>query len=454
MLAALTAPETRPVWSQEAEQAVLGALMLDPQAIDRVASLKPAAFFDGRHRAIFMAICSQRGSAIDEMTVCATLQERGAADECGGLPYLAALTGSVPSAANIERYAEIVAEHAAHRALLAALDEAMQTARGQGSTSSHLDAIQARLGALARSRSRQEPRTAATLLFGRLQRYEDLEAGRVSPGMPTHIPALDRLLGGGLRDGWLYVVAARPSVGKSSFSQQILLTLAADGHPGLMCSLEMAETQCIDRAVSHLGRVDGTRLATGKFVAGPDGDWGRIVDATEALARMPVYFDDQAAVTINEIRAKARMVKGLRCLVVDYLQLCGSELPGDNRNLQIEEISRGLKSLAKELRCPVLALSQLNRKVEERASRRPTLADLRDSGAIEQDADAVIFLWPAREIKDQGVRIVGCEVAKNREGQTGEFALAFTGSIQRWGESTAPLHPPVEARKSRRSEFE
>jgi len=179
-----------------------------------------------------------------------------------------------------------------------------------------------------------------------------------------------------------------------------------------------------------------------------DGEhWGRASEAMDRLARLPFFIDDQGALTLRDIRAKAKSVKGLKVLVLDYLQLCAGTRRDGNRNADIEEISRGLKALAKELGCAVLALSQLNRNVETRASKRPNLSDLRDSGAIEQDADVVMFLWPVRELEAEGRRIVGLGIDKNRQGRTGEFGLDFYGDTQRWSQSTADIHQaPVRAK--------
>ena len=250
---------------------------------------------------------------------------------------------------------------------------------------------------------------------------------------------------GGFRGGKVYVLAARPSVGKSSFAQALGLKFAADGLPVLMLSQEMPDSELAERALANMGEADYSRLQRGKL---HDAEWGGISDAAERLRDMPFWVDDQAALRLSDIRAKARMVKGLKVLVLDYLQLsAGSgQARGENRNSEIEEISRGLKALAKQMDVAVIVLSQLNRKVEERNDKRPQLGDLRDSGAIEQDADVVLLLWPARPLTDHTV-LVGCEVAKQRGGKKGEFALDFEGRHQRWRESAAPLKGPIVRRE-------
>ena len=254
---------------------------------------------------------------------------------------------------------------------------------------------------------------------------------------------LDRLLNG-LRAGGLYILAARPSVGKSSFAESIALVLAGNGLPVLFCSMEMAEGEVADRAIANLGGVSYSALLTGQMDAV---DWQHSTEAIEALSRMPFHVDDEPALTLRSIRAKARSIKGLRLLVIDYVQLAASTRRDGNRNSEIEEISRGLKALAKELGIAVLALSQLNRDVEKRTNKRPGLSDLRDSGAIEQDADVVMFLWPVRDFTEtEGRKILGLGIDKNRQGRLGEIGLDFYGDNQRWAQSTADIRNTPPAR--------
>jgi replicative DNA helicase len=256
------------------------------------------------------------------------------------------------------------------------------------------------------------------------------------------------MLSGGLRPGKVYVLAARPSVGKSSLAQSLGLHFAEIHGPALMLSQEMPESEVAERAISALGRVDYGAVQTGKLT--PD-EWTRFVDGVEAGRALPFYVDDQAALRIGDIRAKARQVKGLKLLIVDYLQLCASDESSPNRNAEIEQISRGLKALSKEVGIAVLCLSQLNREVEKRASKEPMLSDLRDSGAIEQDADVVMFLWPAKEY-ETGSKLVGCKLDKNRQGVKGRFLLDFHGGHQRWGESTVDFESLAPAGKTSRFE--
>ena len=433
-------------WSCEAEQSVLGGLLLDNSAWDRAADIVVERdFYSAQHRMIFAAMAQMIVACkpADVITVFEALQRVGKAEDSGGMPYLNSLAQSVPSASNMRRYAEIVREHAARRALIATADEALTLTRQQGNLGETIDRITTMFGELQRHQVRKMPRAIADIAIERLDHYTALEEGSVIAGWPTHIPALDARLNGGLRAGGLYILAARPAVGKSSFAQSLGLALAGDDLPTLFLSLEMGDTEVADRGVASAGRVSYSALLTGKL---NDDGWGRASEAMERLGRLPFFVDDQPALTLRDIRIKAKSVKGLKVLILDYLQLCAGTRRDSNRNSEIEEISRGLKALAKELGIAVIALSQLNRDVEKRGNKRPALSDLRDSGAIEQDADVVMFLWPVREFEAEGLRIIGLGVDKNRQGRLGDVGLDFYGDTQRWGESEADIRPPVPSR--------
>lgn len=427
-----------PPHSAEAEQSVLGALLLDNRAFDRVADVVAEGdFYRREHRLIFGAIAGLvlASREADVVTVFERLQAAGTADEVGGLQHLNALAQSVPGAGNARRYAEIVAERATLRGIIAACDDGATGAfNPQGrSASAVLDAVAQKLALLERRSMRRQPKSLRDLLPERLDAISALADGEKQAGMSTSIPRIDRMMAGGLRPGHVYVLAARPSVGKSSFAEAIGLHVAECHGPVLMLSQEMPDAEVADRALSGLGRIDYEGVQTGKL---SQEEWSRLADAVERGQHLPFYVDDQPALRIGDIRAKARQVKGLKLLIVDYLQLCDGD--GDNRNAEIEQISRALKALAKELGFAVLALSQLNREVEKRATKEPMLSDLRDSGAIEQDADVVMFLWPVSEF-DGGSKLVGVKLEKNRQGRKGRFALDFHGAHQRWAESTEAL---------------
>ena len=440
-----------PPHSIEAEHGVLGGLLLDNRAWDSAADiLSEADFYRHEHRLIFVAIGSliNANKPADVITVFEQLQRASKVDECGGIVYLNELAQSALCSSHIRRYAEIVRRHAVRRALIANLDEASALAWSQqDDVASTIDRVETMMEQLARKQVRKAPRLLGEILVERLDRISNMQAGEdVAHAWPTTIPSLDRMLNGGLRPGLLYVLAARPSIGKSSLVEHILIELAKQDLSVLLLSQEMPGLEVADRAISTIGGIDYGVLQTGKL---NDLEWSQLSEAVEIGRQLPLHIDDQSALRLCDIKAKARMVKGLKVLVIDYLQLSASTGEHSNRNAEIEEISRGLKALAKDMGIAVIELSQLNREVEKRASKRPNLSDLRDSGAIEQDADVVMFLWPVREFENEGPRIVGLSVEKNRQGKKGEFGLDFFGSFQRWRESTADIRPQVIPRGAR-----
>lgn len=439
-------------WSAEAEQSVLGALLIDNAAFDSVADvLKPASFWHAPHGTIFEAIAGlvMANKPADVLTVFAELEHRK--QDIGGLAYLNALTSSVPGSSNARRYAEIVAERAADRAIIAAADKAMQTARGTGSPQEKLDQIGAAFDGLQRSQVRQAPRSLSDLMLRALDRYSEIADGTAEPAWRTGIAPLDRILGGGLRPGKVYCLAARPSIGKSSAARAIGLNLADGGHPVLLLSQEMPDDEVADCIVAQLGGIDSEHLQTGKL---DDVEWGGLSEAAHKASRLPFHVDDQGGLTLGDIRAKARMVKGLKVLVLDYLQLSTSTLKNATTNDQVAEITKGLKQLALQLRVAVVVLSQLNRKVEDRADKEPQLGDLRDSGAIEQDIDVAVMLWTVREFNEGARRVVGWKVPKHRGGRKGRFGMEFYAPLYRWTETDASIDPPTATERRSRGEFE
>lgn len=431
-----------PPHSLEAEQAVLGALLQGGEGWDKVGDLLISAdFYRHEHRTVWdaIAVLANACKQVDMITVHARLEAIGKDQEVGGMSYLLAMQNSVISATGIRMYAEIVRDRCMQRKLIAALDEASALAwSSDASVAEKLDQVASKIGALERGTSTKVPTSLETIFVRRLDRITALSQGEAKSGWPTMLPQLNTLLNGGLQPGGVYVLAARPSVGKSALAAAIGLDLALrENMPVLFLSQEMGEDELGDRALANLAGVDYGRLQTGQL---QDIEWGNLSECVEVGRQLPFFIDDQPALTLPQIRAKARMVKGLKLLVLDYLQL--SEASGDhrgNRNGAVEEISRGLKQLAKEMGIAVLLLSQLNRKVEERQHKRPWLADLRDSGAIEQDADVVIFLFPIKELKQEQCWQIGLDVPKNRQGRKGAFALNFWGAHMRWSESAYEL---------------
>ena len=431
-----------PPHSVEAEQSLLGGLLCDPAGWDRIVDLVAEAdLYRHEHRLIFGAIAAQakESKPFDVVVVFEQLQRSGRDEQVGGLVYLNQLAQSVPSAANIRRYAEIIREKAVLRAAIATADEVATKAFSGVPAREVLDLAGAGFMKLDRRSASRQPVLLGDVTRSRIERYELLERGEVAAGVTVGMPKLEERLNGGLRSG-LIVIAARPSVGKSAFSQQLAEYMALTHNmPGLFFSQEMPKARLVDRAISRIGRVPLNRLISGKL---RDGDWGGIATASDKIKSMPFYVEDEPAQKIAQIRAKVRAIKGIGWVVVDYLQLCGTDLVRESRNNQIEEISRGLKALSSELEIPVIALAQLSREVERRATKRPTLADLRDSGAIEQDADIVLFLWPVRELETH--KVVGLGIDKNRDGAVGgDMALEFWGNVQTFYESDVALEEPV-----------
>jgi replicative DNA helicase len=433
-----------PPHSLEAEQSVLGALLLDSSAWAHIGdALEARDFYVYAHRLAFQAIADLvgEGSPVDVVTVHEALRARHEDVEIGGLKYLNALAQSVPTAGHVRRYAQVVREHARHRALIAAADEALALAwadvPGQA-LPARLDAVLAAYDGVASTGS-DGPREFGALACDVLDAVQALQAADRPPGWPTGVPQLDALLNGGIRPGHLYVLAARPAVGKSSFGAWLALKLARDGHPALVLTMEMSAHELVARGLAALGAVDSRGLVTGRL---PPEDWSGLAAAVDDAQRLQLHVDDEAGLTLPAITAKARRVRGLQVLLVDYLQLASGSDSRATRNDQLERVTRGLKLFAKQSGAAVLALSQLNRDVEKRGDKRPMLADLRDSGGIEQDADAVLLAWPLRA-SAKGHRLVGLDLAKHRQGGVGNVVLDFDPARHRWAQSTARLNDPT-----------
>lgn len=429
---------TRP-WSPESETGVLSALLLNPDVFDRVGDiLLSKHFFDSRNGRIYSAIASLINSCkpADVFTVLDHLQVTGQAEEID-LPLLNDIAQFAPSAANARRYAEIVAERALIRGLLAAADEARAVAVEAGlPVLERLDRAQGLFQALQLQRSDNDAVDIGDMAVELVDHINDLYEGRITPGIPTRFPGFDRLFGGGLKPGKLIVIAARPSVGKTALALAIAQAFAKEGHQVGFWSLEMERQELLQRLVASMGEIDLGNLATGKL---DNHEWAALTTAVEIVRQLPLAVNDKPAASLSDIQSSARKLKrerGLKLIAVDYLQLM-SPSPGktkDSRHHQIEEISRGLKTLAKQLGVPVILLSQLSREVEKRTNGRPVLGDLKESGAIEEDADIVILL-SVDHVREDGTVVVHAEVAKNRGGRKGFVKLAFEGRYQRYRET-------------------
>lgn len=433
-------------WSPEAEQSVLGSLLISNDCADDVLPvLQGASFFNAAHQTIFRSIEAMvlANKPADVITVHERLKRDGKEDATGGLKYLQELAMSVVSARNARQYAEIVRSCALRRVLISSTGQALEIATRHADPDQALDQIATLFTSIDRSAGNSEPCSLADALTERLSHWNDVATGQVTPGIPTGFPLLDRGLGGGLKGGRVIVVGARPSVGKTSLSQQIGVSVASQGHGVLICSQEMPRGELVDRASANLAGVDLGAISEGKL---SKDDWSKLTAAVDEVRSCPLYIDDQPSLGLLDIRAKARHVRrrvGLKLVIVDYLQLCsGPTQKGSSRHHEIEGLSRGLKSLAKELDVCVVVLSQLSRDVAK-GGREPSLADLKESGAIEEDADVAILLDP-RGLLPDGTRLVAAIVAKNRQGKRGRIGFSFDGRTQRWRETSVD----VSARRS------
>lgn len=428
----------QPPHSIEAEQSVLGGLLLDARGWDRVADvLIDADFFTDAHRRIWrhIAQAAERGRPVDPVTIAESIEATGEGSATGGLAYLGTLASNTPSAANIRRYAEIVRERATMRRLqAAAADLHAACSNPAGRKPEDLAAIAESAMLAAIDRAAGDP-VSLSDAFGEAMVYVDSrgEAG----GLTTGFRDLDGITGG-LEPGQLVIVAARPSVGKTVFGCNVADHVARSGGSVLFCTLEMSRREIGMRIMSARAGVSVHAMRSGTKDAE---DWRRMSDQVPAAKSQRMVIDDTAAVTVGHVRAKARRLarqSGLSLVVLDYLQLMRGD--GDNRTQEMGSISRGLKALAKELQVPIMALAQLNRGVEGRADKRPMLSDLRDSGEIEQDADIVVMLHREALYSDlpEWSGVAEALVRKNRNGPTGDLLLAYLPEHMRFGDHCGP----------------
>ncbi|TDF32189.1 replicative DNA helicase [Delftia tsuruhatensis] len=428
-----------PPHSMESESSVLGGLLLDNSAWDRVGDLLvDGDFYRHEHKLIYEAIGKliNASKPADVITVYEHLQGMGKAEEIGGLLYLNQLAQYVPSATNIRRYAEIVRERSILRKLVTASDDIATNAfNPQGKTVDRiLDEAEQKILAIGEegARNKQGFQSLDTLVVDLLDRVQEMADNPMDvTGVPTGFVDLDRMTSG-LQAGDLVVLAARPSMGKTSFAVNIAEHVALnEGLPVAIFSMEMGAAQLAVRIVGSIGRVNQGNLRTGKL---NDDEWPRLTEAIERLRTVSLHIDETPGLSPTELRANARRLARtcgkLGLIVVDYLQLMsgsGSAASSDNRATELGEISRGLKMLAKELQCPVIALSQLNRSVEQRTDKRPMMSDLRESGAIEQDADIIMFIYRDdyynKDSKEPNIAEV--IIGKQRNGPTGTVKLFF-----------------------------
>lgn len=427
-----TTSQRLPPHNLEAEESCLGAMLLSEASIsDVLEKIRPEDFYKPAHRKIFDGIVSLfgRGEAVDAVTVSEELRRSGTLDDVGGRPYLLHLVGSVPAASNAAYYARIVEETAMLRRLIDATQEGAAMAYDSSDNVEQIvDQVEAMIFAVAQGRNKDRFSHIRDLLHEHLERVEALQLkGSAVTGVPTGFVDMDNLTSG-LQGSNLIIIAARPSFGKTSFALNVAQQAATDHAKKVaIFSLEMSKMELIQRLVCSEALVDVHKLRTGNLT---DQDWSRLATAVGRLAEANIYIDDTEAVTVLEIRAKARRLKqkvGLDLVIIDYLQLMSGPRRSENRVQEISEISRSLKILARELDVPVIAVSQLSRAVEQRQDKRPMLADLRESGAIEQDADLVMFIYRDEVYNSDSTEkgIAEIILAKHRNGPVGTIKLTF-----------------------------
>jgi replicative DNA helicase len=423
----------------EAEQSVLGGILLEPEALSRILEiLQEDDFYREGHRKIFSSMVAlyQKGTPVDLITLTEFLLTRQNLEGIGGASYLTSLTDAIPSAVNIEVYARIVREKSILRRLINITTEiASKSYQFSGEVEDILDQAEKSIFEITAAKITPHIYPLSEVIKDSFHTIEALyeRKERIS-GVPTGFTKLDQMTSG-FQPSDLIIIAGRPSMGKTAFALDIARNAATLAEiPAVIFSLEMSRQQLAIRMLCSEARVDSYKLRSG-FIG--ERDWPRLTNAAGILSEAPIYIDDSPALTVLQMRAKARRLKsekGLGLVVVDYLQLMSGRGGSDRREQEISEISRSLKALAKELNIPVVALSQLNRKVEDRTDRRPFMADLRESGAIEQDADVILFIY-RDEMYDENSKQKGTAeiiIGKQRNGPVGKITLAFIDQYTRF----------------------
>lgn len=435
------APHHLPPQNVEAEESVICAVLIDNTTLSEIMELlTPEDFYRSRHQKIFAGIAAlfNDGEPVDLITLANILKSRGDLDKVGGAAYLVHLMDTVPAAINPEHYARIIRDKARLRRLIGAANSIIhQCFEEKTSIEDTLDAAEAAIFKISQHGGKPVFSHISKLIETNIDTLEERQGNQaLYTGIPTGFSRLD-FLTSGLQRSDLVILAARPSMGKTALALNIVRNVAIDSQvPCAVFSLEMASKQLSLRLLCSEARIDSSRLRSGFF---SEDDWHQLTDAAGRLVGAPIFIDDAGDISAMSIRAKARRLKaehGLGLVVVDYVQLMKSSLAAERRDLEISEISRSLKSLAKELDVPVLALSQLNRKLEERSDKRPQLSDLRESGALEQDADLVAFIYRDevynRDENNPHRGKADIILAKHRNGPTGVATLAFLNAYTRF----------------------
>ena len=428
-------------YSMEAEQALLGAVLMNPACYTRVSGIvRPESFYIPQHKAIFAAIANldYLNQKIDPLLVLEELKQNGTYDEVAGKNYLAQLAQSVPSVENVESYARIIKEKYYLRTLMEAAEEMLKNAANEElSADTIMDAAEQKIYNIRQGNKENEPVRLSDILrdevYDNLQKITSPETAEESKGIPTGFSLLDKYMTG-LNKSDLILIGARPAMGKTSFALNIARNIAVKAKKKVVFfSLEMGREQLAQRVLSTEARVESQKMRTGELT---DDDWSRIGQATLALNDAELYFDDTSTITVPEMKARVRKMRDVDCVIIDYLQLMTGTKRTESRVQEVSEITRSLKLMAKDLKIPVITCSQLSRSTEGRGkSHKPQLSDLRESGSIEQDADIVLMLYRESYYdEDKNETVVTDEskaqviIAKNRHGGTGEVDLHWNGN--------------------------
>ncbi len=435
------APYHLPPQNIEAEESIISAILIDNNTLlDVIEILAPEDFYRTAHQKIYGAITDlfDRAEPIDLVTLANRLKEKGQLEEIGSASYLARLVDTVPLAVNAQHYAKIVHDKASLRRLIEKANAIVKRCfEERGNADDIIDFAEAAVFEISEKKSQQAFYPISKLILGNIETLEEKQGNRsLVTGVPTGFSHLDNLTSG-FQNSDLIILAARPSMGKTALALNIARNAAVDaGIPVAIFSLEMSKEQLSLRMLCSEARIDSSRLRGGFFSME---DWHRLTDAAGVLSEAAIYIDDSPSLTAMEIRAKARrlkMDKNIGLIVIDYLQLMQGRASAERRDLEISEISRSLKALAKELDLPVLALSQLNRMLEQRTDKRPRLSDLRESGALEQDADVVAFIYRDevynKEEDNPNRGVAEILLSKQRNGPTGDVYLTFLNSFTRF----------------------
>lgn len=444
-----------PPHNHEAEQSVIGAIFLDPQGLITASEILVAEdFYRTAHQKIFQTMLklSDQGKAIDVVTVTEELSAKKEIEDVGGLSYLTELANAVPTAANIAHYAKIVEEKALLRRLIRVATKIAEDGyTREDEVEALLSEAEKKMMEVSSRKNAGDFQHVKDVLVQTYDNIEQLQSrkGDVT-GIPTGFRDLDRITAGFQRND-LIIVAARPSVGKTAFALNVAQSVAIQARENVaIFSLEMGAEQLVMRMICAEGNIDAQVLRTGALTTD---DWGKLTMAMGSLSNSGIFIDDTPGVRVNEIRAKSRRLAqehGLGMILIDYLQLIqGSGKPGENRQQEVSEISRSLKALARELKVPVIALSQLSRGVEQRQDKRPMMSDLRESGSIEQDADIVAFLYrdDYYDKESESKNMIEIIVAKQRNGPTGTVTLAFKKEFNKFINVDWSEHQPPPSRE-------